>query len=621
MRIRYALICVAVSILLASCGKPTSTETIVTTISGKVTDAATGKPISGATVSTEPPTEQVSTDSEGKFFIDLGVEVGKNYRVTASKGGYVSNSATVQVVEGENRTSDIQLHQVKVGISGRVTDASTGEPIAGATITTDPISESKETDSDGRYILANLDRDTEYKVAATKEGYDPRTITIMVKEGKNYRSGDIKLSQVRPRLGLSSERLTLRKDESRSSFTIRNEGTGTLKWSIEEYPTWLSLSKSAGEIRTEEEITVTVDRDRLPEGTYLATLHISSNGGNREVTVDVEQPRLSLSTAMLDFGVSSSTSGFAILNRGTGTLEWTIGEDLPWLTPGMLEGSTSERDSVTVAVRREGLTSGVYRGDIRVTSPYGGMQTISVRMEVLPPDTEILSGPSEGEEVRASQVRFTFGGKEIEGSAEFSYRVTGRDWSSWSTEAEAVFKDLDESSLAGEYLFEVRSRSFAGDVDATPAARSFTVNAIRGPALWLRPRSVETTAGSEFTLEIVAEEVEDLMLAHLLIAFDASKLDLVEITESREFWEQNGGTLVWPAPEIDGGDGLADISAGVGLGDPPGVGGTGILGRLTFRAKEAGTSKVTFDLRTELRDPDNKGIVLRDRVGTGVTVR
>ena len=623
MKVRYILLCLAVLISLAYCCKPSPTPSpITTTISGTVTDADTDKPIYRASVSTEPPTEQVDTDREGRFLIDVEVEVDKKYRVTASKKGYLSNYAEIQAVEGENRGCDIQLYQVKVGIRGRVTDASTDEPIAGATITTDPISESVETDSDGWYILDDLMKDTLYKVTATKEGYDPKTITINVKEAKDYQSGNIKLSRVQPKLGVSSERLTLRKDEDRCFLTIRNEGTGTLKWSIEEYPGWLTLSKAGGETCTEEvSITITVDRDRLPEGTYSATLYIRSNGEDREVKVDVEQPRLSLSTTMLDFGTSVSTLGFAILNRGTGTLEWTISENLPWLTLPLevTKGSTtSERDSVTVTISREGLTAGVYRGDIRVTSLYGGMQTISVRME-FQPDTEILSGPSEGEEVETSEVQFTFEGRDIEGPVEFSYRITGRDWSPWSAETEAIFKDLDESSLVGIYVFEVRSRSSAGDVDKTPATRSFTINAVQG--LWLRPRSVDAPLGSEFTLEIIAEEVENLMLAHLLIVFDPSKLDLIEITESGEFWEQNEGELVWLVPKIDRINGLVDISAGIGLGDPPGVEGTGLLGRLTFRAKETGMTKVTFDRRTELRDPNNDEITVRDRIGADVTVR
>ena len=514
-----------------------------------------------------------------------------------------------------------ETKQIITGIAGKVTDASTDEPITGATITTDPISQSVETDSDGRYVLDNLTKDTVYKVTAVKEGYDTRTITVRVIEDQKYQSGNTQLSRVQPRSGVSSERLTLRKDENSVSLTIRNEGTGILKWSIEGYPNWLTLSKSVGETRGEEEVTVTVDRDRIPEGTYSVALQIGSNGGDREVTVDVEQPRLSLGTALIDFGTSGSASGFVVLNRGTGALEWRIDEDLAWLTPGELEGVTVERDSVTVTVSREGLAVGVYRGDLQITSLYGGVETLSVRVEVPRPDTEILSGPSEGEEIDSEEVRFTFAGRNIEGPVEFSYRITGEDWSPWSGETDAVFGGLDESSLVGEYTFEVRSRSFAGDVDETPAERRFAVDAIRGPALWLRPRAAEVDVGAEVTLEIVAEEMVNLMLAHLFIGFDAVRLELADVKASRAFWEQNGGELVWLVPAADAVDGLVEVSAGVGTGDPPGVSGTGILGTLTFRAMAAGTARVTVDLRTELRDPNNERTALKERVGADIAVR
>lgn len=49
-----------VTVLLGTCSKkPTVTEILETTVSGRVVDAETAKPIVGATVSSEPATEQV----------------------------------------------------------------------------------------------------------------------------------------------------------------------------------------------------------------------------------------------------------------------------------------------------------------------------------------------------------------------------------------------------------------------------------------------------------------------------------------------------------------------------------------------------------------------------------
>ena len=442
MNVKYILLCLAVLVCLGGiCKKPTPTEPIITTISGKVLDAATGKPIPSAVVSTEPPTEQVATDTEGRFFIDVGVEVGKNYRVTASKGGYVSNSATIQVIEGENRTSDIQLYQVKVGISGRVTDASTGEPIAGATITTDPISESKETDSDGRYVLDNLIKDTEYRVTATKEGYRTKTITVRVIEDQKYQSGDIQL-----------------------------------------VPSPVP------------QVMIT----RGPE-------------------------------AGVTFSMSEVSFGW--------------------------EGNTT--------TYRYRLVNSSYYGEFRETS-----------------------------------------------------------------ELSVVLRDLDESPEHTSYTFEVVAVEEDGR-ESQPAKRSFRVDAIGGPAVWLRSRRMQIpdpSVSPEFSLEVMAEEVMDLLLVHLIVRFDK---DLVKIrnvdrgpflaTNSRE-----DHVISMPSDILEAnGSGLLTIDMGVLQSEgPPAVSGSGVLATIRFSVI-ARSQETLIDLTPETKfvDARNQDMALKVRVGAKIEIR
>jgi hypothetical protein len=63
-----------------------------------------------------------------------------------------------------------------------------------------------------------------------------------------------------------------------------------------------------------------------------------------------------------------------------------------------------------------------------------------------------------------------------------------------------------------------------------------------------------------------------------------------------------------------------DLSVGVAGGDVAGTGGTGVLARLTFRAKRAGDGSVGFAAGTGLRDPANAAISI-ETVGTTVEVR
>src|SRR5262249_19545984 len=72
---------------------------------GTVTDAATGKPISGATVTAGK--EADTTDTQGQF--DLKLPVG-SYDVTATRFGYDTQHDTVTLADGASATRDFALN-------------------------------------------------------------------------------------------------------------------------------------------------------------------------------------------------------------------------------------------------------------------------------------------------------------------------------------------------------------------------------------------------------------------------------------------------------------------------------------------------------------------------------
>jgi hypothetical protein len=80
---------------------------VVGAIIGRVTDVATGVPIAGATITTEPETMYVKTDTEGDYAIEY-IEPG-NYMVTASKDGYNSVSNNVIVEAGKDTIANFEL--------------------------------------------------------------------------------------------------------------------------------------------------------------------------------------------------------------------------------------------------------------------------------------------------------------------------------------------------------------------------------------------------------------------------------------------------------------------------------------------------------------------------------
>lgn len=114
-------------------------------------------------------------------------ELGGQDATTADSGG--SGSGV-----DPNDIPDEQL-----AISGKVLDANTLVPIAGATITTTPDIGEAETGSAGTYALFGdqgtaIQIGTQYSVTASHPGYTPNVNHVTVKPGHN-RHVDILLSQ------------------------------------------------------------------------------------------------------------------------------------------------------------------------------------------------------------------------------------------------------------------------------------------------------------------------------------------------------------------------------------------------------------------------------------------
>ena len=167
-------------------------------ISGRVTDVTTGLPIPMAHVWAHhnggPPSGgEAWTDSIGYYLI-TNLPAGQ-YMAGAQKPGYedIVYPGMVTVVSGQN-TPDINLALVPVGggsngsISGRVTDAETGLPIAMAHVWVQGDSGhhcgggAAWTDNDGYYTIPNL-VPRQYLVGVYKCGYQdqvyPELVTVI----------------------------------------------------------------------------------------------------------------------------------------------------------------------------------------------------------------------------------------------------------------------------------------------------------------------------------------------------------------------------------------------------------------------------------------------------------
>lgn len=161
-------------------GSPTPTAGSAT-ISGQVTDSQTSGPIAAATVSFNPGGMAVLTDANGNFTANVAPG---SYTVTASAVNYNSSSQTVTVSNGQRVSLAFRLVSITAigNLSGRVIDASTRAPIAGATVT---LSNGliRVTDLNGNFSYTVVLAGT-YTMTVSALGYVTQTQSLSIRSGR-----------------------------------------------------------------------------------------------------------------------------------------------------------------------------------------------------------------------------------------------------------------------------------------------------------------------------------------------------------------------------------------------------------------------------------------------------
>lgn len=150
-------------------------------IAGVVTRQGTSQLLAGVSISTTPATSTTVTDANGHY--QLNSVAPGSYRVNASLTGYVAGYVDVTVTAGQQATGPIPLTPAPGSISGTILNATTNDPIAGVTVTTNPSTTSVVTDAGGHYLISNVPAG-DYDVTANAGGYEPATASASVQSGQ-----------------------------------------------------------------------------------------------------------------------------------------------------------------------------------------------------------------------------------------------------------------------------------------------------------------------------------------------------------------------------------------------------------------------------------------------------
>ncbi len=119
-------------------------------------------------------------------------------------------------------------------ISGKVTDALDGLPVAGAAVTAEPSGRTAKTDANGRYRLSLIP--TDYTLTASARYYEPATKNVTVRPGT--RSVSFALNSARVQLEPLSLMHTVAFGETATeAVVISNAGLAPLEWAVAEQQT------------------------------------------------------------------------------------------------------------------------------------------------------------------------------------------------------------------------------------------------------------------------------------------------------------------------------------------------------------------------------------------------
>ncbi|CAI4032532.1 hypothetical protein DNFV4_02962 [Nitrospira tepida] len=316
------------------------------------------------------------------------------------------------------------------------------------------------------------------------------------------------------------------------AFSVSKSGGGPLSWTASENAAWLSLSSSSG--GNNQTVSVSVNTSGLPAGIYSTPITVSASGAsNSPQTVLVSlavnaaqvtvQPKIGLSPSSLAFtatqgGANPANQTVAVTNTGTGTLTWTVADNVNWLT------ATQSGSSIVAGVNLSGLAAGTYNGAITVSAS-GATNT----PQTIPVSLTVAAAPVASPTIALSPTSLAFSGTQggtNPASKTVTVSNTGGGTLTWTASDNANWLTATQSGssiVAGVNLSGLAAGTYNGaiTVSATGATNTpqtipvtLTVTAAPAPAptpassISATPASISitvpagTTAVQEFTFDI-----------------------------------------------------------------------------------------------------------------------
>ncbi|MEZ4397939.1 MAG: BACON domain-containing carbohydrate-binding protein, partial [Candidatus Krumholzibacteriia bacterium] len=315
-----------------------------------------------------------------------------------------------------------------------------------------------------------------------------------------------------PVLSVTPENQIVGATSGSTTFTVQNEGSGTMNWSQSDNASWLTVSPSSGSLDAGQSATLTATYQansgcNQRVGTITVTA-AGAQGSPKSVTVTQApggSPVLSVTPNNRNVPSSSGSTTFTVKNDGCGTMSWTASDNASWLTVSPPSGSLNAGQSATLTASY-GPSSGCDDrvGTITVTAPGSQGSPKSVTVTQASGGSPILSVTPSNRHVPSSS-----------GSTTFTVKNDGCGTMSWSQSDNASWLTVSppngslgagqSTTLTANYQANTACDERVGTItvtapgaQGTPKSATVTQAPGGGPILSVTPnnRNVSSSSGS-----------------------------------------------------------------------------------------------------------------------------
>ena len=212
-------------------------------------------------------------------------------------------------------------------------------------------------------------------------------------------------------------------------------------------------------------------------GDYWYGIHVVDNAGNWSTEPDPPGPIKGIVRKSCTYSISPTSKNFSssggsqavTVDASRSDCSWSVSESFSWVNVSPTSGTGDGSVTVTISSNSGSSRSGtatIAGEDFDITQDAA---------DTTQPDTSITGGPSGT--IDYNDVTFTYTGSDDVTSTSnlvYSYKLDGYDssWSSYTSSTSKSYSDLPNAS----YTFYVKAKDQAGNVDSSPASRSFTVD-------------------------------------------------------------------------------------------------------------------------------------------------